>query len=185
VAVFTKLVVALVLGLVVSAGAHDGASSPARDRLPSEARRTFAERPSGEWVATGHVLTANHVVGRAVGAVLKRRWRFQTTCPGGHCRTYFFRTSSTGVQRSLVRFHRGVYNAEFDWIPSDCELRPGVFDSFGVNFSIWWTKNRSHLVAEEMGGFVDDPRCGTAGERIRWTARRRYGSASEGAPQVF
>lgn len=166
-------------------GQSAGAVAHVRPTLPTEARRTFRERPSGEWVATGRVLTADHALGRSVGEVLKRRWRFETECAGGACRMYFLRTSSTGVQSSLLRLHRGIYLGGFDRLPSDCEVRPGLFATYGVNFSIWWSKDRSHLIAEEMGGFFDDPRCGDAGERIRWTARRRYGGHSEGSDEVL
>jgi hypothetical protein len=127
-------------------------------------------------VATGHILTAERVADRSVGEVLHRRWRFVTSCGNGPCQSYFLRTSSTGIESSPLRFLPHNYLAEFGSLGTTCEVRPGYFRSFGVTFSIWWTKHHSQLVAEEMGGFHGDPRCPYAGERIRWTAHRRYGN---------
>jgi hypothetical protein len=144
---------------------------------PAASRRTFEARPTGEWVATGHVLTANRVNGLSVGEVLHRRWRFVTSCAGGPCRSWLLRTSSTGIQSSPLRFRPHNYLAEFGNRGSTCEVRPGWFSTFSVTFSIWWTKHRTQLVAEEMGGFNGGPACPYAGERIRWTAHPLYGAA--------
>jgi hypothetical protein len=174
-----KFIVAIIIGLVFGHGGQ-GSGAVSRQHRPSAdaaaSRRTFETRPTGEWVATGHVLTAERVANRSVGEVLHRRWRFETRCTGGACQTYLLRTSSTGVQSSPLRFLPHNYLAEFGNLGTTCEARPGYFKSFSVTFSIWWTKYRSQLVAEEMGGFVGGPRCRYAGERIRWTAHRRYGN---------
>jgi hypothetical protein len=169
---------------------HPGQSRGAVGEQPPPAdatasRRTFESRPTGEWVATGHVLTASRVADRSVGEVLHRRWRFVTSCTGGPCRSYLLRTSSTGVQGSPLHFRPHNYLAEFGNLQSTCEVRPGWFKSFSVTFSIWWTKHRSQLVAEEMGGFEGGPGCRYAGERIRWTAHRRYGDASGSSEEVL
>ncbi|MBS1886632.1 MAG: hypothetical protein JSU06_05515 [Actinobacteria bacterium] len=100
-----------------------------------------------------------------------------TSCAGRPCRSYLLRTSSTGVQGSPLLFRPHNYLAEFGSLQSTCEVRPGWFKSFSVTFSIWWTKHRTQLVAEEMGGLDGGPGCGYVGERIRWTAHRRYGGA--------
>lgn len=141
---------------------------------PAASRRTFETRPTGEWVATGHVRSAERRIGLSAGEVLHRRWRFETRCTDGACQTYFLRTSSTGVQSSPLRFRPHNYLAEFGNLGTTCEVRPGYFRSFSVTFSIWWTKHHSQLVAEEMGGINGDPEC-HAGERIRWTAHRLSG----------
>ena len=153
-------------------------SAPSQQRPPAHAaasRRTFETRPTGEWVATGHVLSAKRRADLSVGEVLHRRWRFETRCTDGACQTYLLRTSSTGVQSSPLRFRPHNYLAEFGNLGTTCEVRAGYFKSFSVTFSIWWTKHRSQLVAEEMGGINGGPRCPYAGERIRWTAHRRSG----------
>jgi hypothetical protein len=186
----SKVIGMIVIGL--ASGSHPVNASAlrvARPAGPSKSasaavRREFRERPRGEWEAVGHVLTATDVDGRSVGDVLRRRWRFDTTCGAGSCRTYLLRTSSTGVQSSPLRTRADNYLAEFGNLGSTCEVRPGYYASFGVTFSIWWSKDRSRLIAEEMGGAVD-PRCGYYGERIRWVARRVYDGASESAPQVL
>jgi hypothetical protein len=174
-----KLIVAIIIGLASGHGGQ-GSDAVSPQQRPSAdtaaSRRTFETRPTGEWVATGHVLTAKRVADRSVGEVLRRRWRFETRCRDGACQTYLLRTSSTGVQSSPLRFLPHNYLAEFGNLGTTCEVRPGYFKAFSVTFSIWWTKHRSQLVAEEMGGFVGGPRCPYAGERIRWTAHRRSGN---------
>lgn len=170
-----KLIVAIIIGAFGHGDQGSGAINP-QQRPPAGAaasRRTFEARPTGEWVATGRVLSANGVANRSVGEVLHRRWRFETRCRGGACQTYLLRTSSTGVQSSPLRFLPHNYLAEFGNLGTTCEVRPGYFKTISVTFSIWWTKHRSQLVAEEMGGFVGGPLCRYAGERIRWTAHRR------------
>jgi hypothetical protein len=144
---------------------------PSADTATSH--RILGVRPTGEWVATGQVLTAKRVANRSVGEVLHRRWRFETRCTGGKCQTYLLRTSSTGIQSSPLRFLPHNYLAEFGNLETTCEAQPGYFRSFSVTFSIWWTRQHTQLVAEEMGGFDGGPRCPYAGERIRWTAHRR------------
>ncbi len=104
---------------------------------------------------------------------------------GGRCQTYLLRTTSTGIQRSPLRLRRYNYLAEFGNIGSTCEARLGYLRSFGVTFSIWWTKHQSQLVAEEMGGFFGGPKCRYAGERIRWTAHRRHGHPPEDTEEVL
>jgi hypothetical protein len=173
-----KLIAAIIIGLTGHGGQSSDAVNP-QQRPSADAaasRRTFETRPTGEWVATGHVLTAKRVADRSVGEVLYRRWRFETRCTDGACQTYLLRTSSTGAQSSPLRFLPHNYLAEFGNLGTTCEARPGYFKAFSVTFSIWWTKHRSQLVAEEMGGFVGGPRCRYAGERIRWTAHRRSGN---------
>lgn len=177
-----KLIVTIILGLAFGHSAQDSGGVNRQHRTSAEAtplRRTFEDRPTGEWVATGRVLTAKRVANRSVGEVLHRRWRFETSCAGGHCHTYLLRTSSTGIQRSPLRFRQHNYLAEFGNLGTTCEVSPGYTRAFSVSFSIWWTKHRSQLVAEEMGGFNGGPRCPYAGERIRWTAHRLDGMHQE------
>jgi hypothetical protein len=169
-----KLIATLVIGL---ASGQIGQSSDleGQQHLPppgTASRHTFNARPTGEWVATGHVLTAKKVDGRSVGEVLHRRWRFETRCSDGACHTYFLRTTSSGVRSSFLRFLPHNYLAEFHDIGTNCETHPGYFKTFSVSFSIWWTKHQTQLVAEEMGGLTGGPQCPYAGERIRWTAHR-------------
>ena len=174
-----KLIVAIIIGLTSGHGSQSSGPLSPQQRPPADAaasRRTFETRPTGEWVATGHVLTAKRVADRSVGEVLHRRWRFETRCTDDACQTYLLRTSSFGVQSSPLRSLPHNYLAEFGNLGTTCEARPGYFKTFSVTFSIWWTKHRSQLVAEEMGGFVGGPRCPYAGERIRWTAHRRSGN---------
>jgi hypothetical protein len=181
----SKVIALILIGL--ASGSHGLSPSAVRQVQPSEGpglRRQFQARPTGEWEAVGHVLTATDVHGRSVGDVLRRRWRFETRCAGGSCQAYLLRTSSTGVQTSPLRIRPDNYLAEFGNLGSDCETSPGMVASFGVNFSIWWSKDHSRLIAEEMGG-GEDPRCGYYGERIRWVATRRYVGSSEGSQQVL
>jgi hypothetical protein len=179
----SSFLASLVIGFIASLAIGHGGPQP-RPAPSVGTRQGSRNVPMGEWIATGHVLTATNVSGRHVGEVLKRRWRFERECSGGDCQDYFLRTSSTGVQRSPLRTRKSNYLAEFGYIGSDCEVRPGYFASFAATFSIWWTKDRSRLVAEETGGFRD-ARCGYAGERIRWTARRVGAGPSEGSRQVL
>lgn len=185
-----------VVGFVSGGPAHDAGPAARPASVPTipgfwtparraEARHVYATRPTGEWVAVGRVLSATRVDGRHVGEVLRRRWRFETVCTGGDCRYYLLRTSSTGIESSVVRFMPHTLLAEFGNFGTTCETRPGWSWSFSVTFSIWWTKHRSQLVAEEMGGLEGRPGCPYAGERIRWTAHRRYGNSSEGAEEVL
>lgn len=175
-----KIVVVIIVGLAFGHSAQDRGTVNRQHRTSAKAtplRRTLGPPPTGEWVATGHVLSANRVVNRSVGEVLHRRWRFETSCAGGHCHTYLLRTSSTGIQTSSLRFLRYNYLAEFGPIGTTCEVRPGYKLVFNVTFSIWWTKHHSQLVAEEMGGVGENPRCPSGGEIIRWTAHRRHRNA--------
>jgi hypothetical protein len=148
------------------------------------ARRMYEARPTGEWMAVGHVITADQVYDRHVGEVLRRRWRFETRCDDGSCRTYFLRRMARGYQSSPLQFRRLNYLAEFDHIGTDCEVSPGWFATFGVTFSIWWTGHHSRLEAEEMGGWRDR-RCGYYGEQIHWTARRIDGGPLEGTQEML
>lgn len=179
-----KIILAIVIGLAGGHPTQDGGAAGRQLRHSTGAThsgRAFETRPTGEWVATGHVLTATRVANRSVGEVLHRRWRFRTSCSGGSCQTYLLRTTSTGIQSSPLRFFPHTYLAEFGNLGTTCRVRPGYVRSFGVTFSIWWTRHRTQLVAEEMGGFSGGPSCRYAGERIRWTARRSSGIASKGA----
>jgi hypothetical protein len=171
-----KLLFTIIIGLAF----HSGASAD------SAARGAFAARPSGEWVATGRVLVAHGVVERTTGEVLKRRWFFEKSCGAVTCPTLFERTTSGAeIEKSRLSFEPGYYAAAFGPISDGCEERPGWFASFDGRFRIWWSADRSRLLAEETGRFAGGHGCPLAVERIRWVATRHYGGSSEGADEVL
>lgn len=171
-----KLIFLVIMGLAFPGASHGGPAG----------RATFAARPSGEWSVSGRVVTAHHVQGREVGEVLKRRWRFEAACGDADCPTLFLRTSADGsIERTPLHFGRRDYTAAFGPISTGCEERPGWFASFDGRFRIWWSKDRSRLLAEERGFFPGGHGCPPAVEKIMWTATRHFGNPSEGADEVL
>jgi hypothetical protein len=174
------LLVHVILLLSHGPGSGDGPraahmSRPAHAGKASSSRAPRS-RPFGEWRAIGHAFEAHGIANEAPGSVLDRRWRFDTSCAHGHCRTIFLRTAATGVQRATLVPHRGYFTAEFGPVSVACE--GGDSGWIRAHFRLRWLRHRSELIAAERARYGG---CAPASSRTRWRAVRIPSSHSTSA----
>ena len=124
--------------------------------------------PTGAWNATGEALVARSIANESSGAVLKRHWLFRRACETG-CPTIFLRDSAYGIQRAVLTPHHGYYTATFGPIAVGCEGLRGLPGRMHAHFKLWWSGDRSTLIADEHAVY-DSGKCDPGASRTRWTA---------------
>jgi hypothetical protein len=191
-AAISKILAAIALSVAAVTGghaAHAGSTEPVAQPTHQSLReseraidRMTRERPTGRWMATGHVLVADGIAERTTGEVLGREWAFGSICDPDHCRTTFTRTAEGGLSEAVLRAHDGYLTAGFPRISDGCEVSPGWFADFTGRFRMWWADGHRRLVAIEVGRWAGDSACPPAEERIRWVARKAPDSTARMRP---
>jgi hypothetical protein len=177
----TRLPGVVVLVLVASFATGGCGTSSAGDnaefgRPMEEAAMRSRPTPAGAWNATGEALVARSIANESSGAVLKRHWLFRKACEETGCRTIFLRDSAYGVQRAVLTPHRGYYTATFGPIAVGCEGLRGLPGRMHAHFKLWWSGDRTALIADEHAVY-DSGKCDPGASRTRWTATSTTASA--------
>jgi hypothetical protein len=160
-----KLLGVLILALVASLAAGGCGTFSTNESAALE------RAPTGVWDATGKALVVRHIADETSGDVLNRRWLFRTECHKARCRTMFLRTAAYGTQRAVLISHHGYYTATFGPIAVACERQPGLPGRMLAHFKIWWSSNRSKLIADEQAVY-GSRECDQGESKTRWTAAR-------------
>lgn len=150
---------------------HSAGEEAGLGRAPTEKPLRSHSRPAGAWAATGEALVARGLANESAGDVLKRRWVFRTACDEAGCRTIFLRTSAYGTQRAELLPHHGYYTATFGPIAVGCEGFRGLPGRMRAHFKLWWSSDRSELIAKERAVYAAE-KCAPGASRTRWTATR-------------
>jgi hypothetical protein len=167
------LILALTAGFATGGcGTHSAGENVAVGRPPTNRTMHSREVPAGAWVAVGEALVVRGIANESAGDVLNRRWLFRTACDEARCRAIFLRNSAYGIQRAVLIPHHGYYTATFGPIAVGCKNLRGLPGRMRAHFKLWWSSDRSELIADERAVYGSD-KCRPPGtSRTRWTATR-------------
>lgn len=166
------ILIALAAGFATGGcGTHSASENTALGVASVERPTHSRQRPDGAWVATGEALVARDIANESSGDVLDRRWLFQTACDAARCQTFFLRNSAYGIQRAVLISHYGYYTATFGPIAVGCKGLSGLPGRMRAHFKLWWSSDRSELIADERAVYRSE-KCEYGASRTRWTATR-------------